>query len=140
MKIVFNPSPITKIMKEIDFNKIDYLIMNETEIYEISNRKNLNEAIKELLSKYKNIKIVITLGSKGVEYHDKEVSYKQESFKTNVVDTTAAGDTFLGFFVATLINSNNVKKALEIATKAASIAVSKPGATDSIPRLEEVVV
>lgn len=140
MKILFNPSPISKIMKEIDFNKIDYLIMNETETYEISCRTNLKEAIKELLSKYKNIKLVITLGSKGVEYYDKEVSYKQESFKTNVVDTTAAGDTFLGYFVATLINSNNVKKSLETASKAASIAVSKPGATDSIPRLEEVVV
>lgn len=148
MKIVFNPSPITEVINEIDLNKIDYLVMNEMETFSVSKQTRLEKetlektilekAINNLLLNYKNLNLVITLGENGVEYHDMNNHYKQDAIKTRVVDTTAAGDTFLGYFVATLIKTNNVKQALETASKAASIAVSKHGAADSIPSLEEV--
>ena len=54
------------------------------------------------------------------------------------VDTTAAGDTFTGYFIASMIEGRTVQEALRIAAKASSIAVSRPGATPSIPKAEEV--
>ena len=62
----------------------------------------------------------------------------QEAFKTDVVDTTAAGDTFSGYFLKCILNQMSVKEALRTASFAASIAVSRKGAAASIPMWDEV--
>ena len=64
--------------------------------------------------------------------------YFQDIFKVKAVDTTAAGDTFTGYFIASTIEGRSVQESLRIAAKASSIAVSRPGATPSIPTAEEV--
>lgn len=138
MKIVFNPSPLDEHIKNIDFSKITYLIMNEIEATYIFGLENLKKTIEHIKKNYPNLKVVITLGERGSIYISKEIKCKQDIFKTNVVDTTAAGDTFLGFFISQILISNNPKKSLEIASKASSIAVSKNGASDSIPSLNQL--
>ena len=71
-------------------------------------------------------------------YQDKTGIYKQDIFKVKAVDTTAAGDTFTGYFIAAVIEGRSIQEALRMAAKASSIAVSRPGATPSIPRADEV--
>ena len=72
-------------------------------------------------------------------YADKNGRHHQEIFKVETVDTTAAGDTFTGYFIAGFINGTPIKETLRMSALAASIAVSRPGATPSIPYMEEVL-
>lgn len=76
---------------------------------------------------------------KGVFYGGGEKRHYQKCFPVKAVDTTAAGDTFTGYFVFGLLNGYEIEKSLELAAKAASIAVSRSGAVPSIPVMEEVV-
>ena len=88
---------------------------------------------------YPKLKIIITLGSEGSMYGDTEKVVFQLSFKVNAVDTTAAGDTFTGYFFAQTAMGNTVEKSLKIASVASAIAVSRKGASVSIPMLNEVL-
>lgn len=140
MITVLNPSPIDEKIMSLDFNKIDYIILNEIEGAAISGECTPKKIIKALLEKYANIKIVLTLGSDGVIYSDSQQSIEQDIFKVDVVDTTAAGDTFMGYFLSSLTMHNDISYALKMASKASSIAVSRKGASTSIPSIDEVKV
>lgn len=138
MKTVFNPSPFNERINEVNLEHISYLLVNQTEAKEISGGKTQEEFFDILLSKYPNLKIVFTLGAKGCVYADKNTTISQEAYKTEVVDTTAAGDTFSGYFVAQIAEGRSVKEAIKCASMAASVSVSRMGAAPSIPKMEEV--
>ena len=91
------------------------------------------------MKRFPEAKIVLTLGSEGSVYRHKDEVYHQGIFKVKAVDTTAAGDTFTGYFISSIIDGMSVPEGLEMAAKASSITVTRPGATDSIPLREEVV-
>ena len=78
------------------------------------------------------------MGSDGAVYYDGKEKVFQDIFKVKAVDTTAAGDTFTGYFIATVIDGRSIQEALRMAAKASSIVVSRPGATPSIPAIDEV--
>lgn len=139
LTIAFNPSPISDSIKKLDFSKIDFLILNEIEGREISGEKSPNRILDHLLSNYSNLKIVLTLGRSGVIYRDNVQEYKQGIYKVKVEDTTAAVDTFLGYFLSMISQKPDVKLALIVASKAASLAVSRKGSSISIPVLAEVL-
>ena len=139
LKIALNPSPIDETMIKLDFSKIDYLILNEIEAKAITG-ENMNDKIfQRLLSLNKQLKIVLTLGTEGVIYKDSVQEHRQPSYKVDAVDTTAAGDTFLGYFLSQISQHTDIKKSLQIAAKAASIAVTRKGAASSIPTWQEVI-
>ncbi|MDU1847084.1 MAG: ribokinase [Niallia nealsonii] len=139
LKIVLNPSPIDETITKLDFSKIDYLILNEIEAKAITG-ENMNDKIfQKLLSLNKQLKIVLTLGTEGVIYKDSVQEHRQPSYKVDAVDTTAAGDTFLGYFLSQISQHTDIKKSLQIAAKAASIAVTRKGAASSIPTWQEVI-
>ncbi len=138
LTIALNPSPIDNNIKTLDFSKIDYLIFNEIEGKEISGETQLEKILDTLISKHSNLKLVLTLGEKGVIYKDTVQKIRQDTFDVNIVDTTAAGDTFLGYFLSIISRNTPIKEALRIASKAASIAISRDGASTSIPDLAEV--
>jgi YesN/AraC family two-component response regulator len=137
MCIVFNPSPFDERLKDIDYNMISYLLINEVEAKGISGLSEPEEALTYLEEKYKSMKIVLTLGSKGCIYFDGKEKIYQSAYKVEVKDTTAAGDTFTGYFVSEISKSTDVRKALQIASAASAIAVSREGAAPSIPLYEE---
>lgn len=137
MKIVLNPSPYDDSLLECDLNKVEWIILNEIEGQQMTGEKDIDNMLREICSKYPTIKIVLTLGEKGSIYCDSEKRYVQKCYKTKVVDTTAAGDTFTGFFFAGII-SNEIEVAIDMAAKAAAIAVSRNGAAESIPNISEV--
>lgn len=138
IKVALNPSPIDEELKSMDLSGVTWLILNEIEIVELGGSKDLEGCMKNLLERYPDIRILLTLGEKGAIYQDKDTRYVQKAYKTSVKDTTAAGDTFMGYFISLVAGGAELEEALDAAARAASITVSRKGAAGSIPLLCEV--
>ena len=135
MKIFFNPAPMTKEVLNYPLSLVDYLIVNESEAKKLSkNNIDFDEIIYYLKNKYSNTSILLTLGEKGSIYSNKNEYFKCEAVKVKALDTTAAGDTFIGYFISYLSKKKEIKDCLLIASKAASICVTKKGGAISIPK------
>lgn len=139
MCIILNPSPFNERLEKIDFNMLTYIILNEIEVMEISGCSVSEEGLIYIRNKYPNLKIMLTLGSKGCIYTDNKQELYQPTFEVKAVDTTAAGDTFTGYFVAELSRGTQYPEILKIASAAAAVAVSRKGAAPSIPDKCEVL-
>jgi ribokinase len=98
-----------------------------------------DEIIAEMLKRFPKARIVLTLGKDGAVYADAEQKHFQPVFKVQAVDTTAAGDTFSGYFLAGLLDGMSVPDILKMSAKASSIAVTREGAVPSIPYRNEVM-
>ena len=97
------------------------------------------ELRKKMLAKeYPEQEIIMTAGSKGAYYRGREGFIYQPIIDYPVVDTTAAGDTFIGYYLASCIRGLSVKESLYYASKASGIAVSRPGAMQSVPVKDEI--
>lgn len=138
LKIVLNPSPITEEIKKFDYDKIDMLLLNEHEAKAISGKSGVEANIKYFKETYPNLKLVITLGKEGSIYISQKDIIRQEAKKVKAVDSTGAGDTFTGYFVASFYQGKKVRDCLELATSASALSVMKKGASVSIPSLSEV--
>ena len=138
MKIVLNPSPFDDKLLSCDLNKIAVFLLNEIEGEQFTGEKDPDRILAELTKRYPAAQIVLTLGSKGAVYAVEGKRIFQDIFPVKAVDTTAAGDTFTGFFLAGIISGKDPQKALRQAAMASSIAVTRPGAAPSIPHLSEV--
>ena len=137
--IVFNPSPITEDILSFPLEKVDLFILNEIEGKAISGEDEPEMILSKLHEKYPNAKILLTLGEEGSFYFDGEKKYYQSIFKVKAVDTTAAGDTTTGYFVAGLAAGEAPEEVLERAARASAITVTRHGAAESIPNKEEVL-
>lgn len=140
MRIVLNPSPMDEKIGKLPLETVDYFLLNEVEAESLCGEgANRPEAMMEKLTKgFPKAKIVLTLGSQGSLYWDGEKMIKQPCYKVKAVDTTAAGDTFTGFFIGGLSQGMEGVKALDWAARAAAVAVNRAGAATSIPSKEEV--
>jgi ribokinase len=140
MIIFFNPSPYNEHVRSLPLQYVDYFLLNEVEAADISGTSvsGTDHLIEGLSRKFNSAKIVLTLGKNGVVYSDGTVVYTHGIYKVPVVDTTAAGDTFTGYFISCLAQKLPVKETLRLASVASSIAVSRKGAAPSIPVFEEV--
>ena len=138
MRIALNPSPMDETILELPLHHVEWFILNEIEGCGISKKTEANDMMDEILKKYPQSKVVLTLGKDGVVYKDKNCELKHGIYKVEVVDTTAAGDTFTGYFLAAVLQGLELSEALKNASLAASLAVSKKGASISIPTIKEV--
>ncbi len=138
MQIVLNPSPFNESLTKCDLNKVSYFILNEIEGEQMTGVKEPKGIIKELKRLFPVAGIVLTLGEEGSIYLKGEDICRQKAYKVRAVDTTAAGDTFTGYYIFAMINGMKPEEALDLASKASAIAVSRQGALDSIPTIEEV--
>ena len=137
--LAFNPSPISQeLLEDFPFEAVTYLLVNETEAKAITGTDIPADAADILLSKYPDLRLVMTLGSQGVYYRDRIATLMQPAFPVNAVDTTGAGDTFTGYFLGMLMQGRPCALALRYACAAAAIAVTRHGAAPSIPALAEV--
>ena len=142
MRIVLNPSPYNEKLEKVDFHKLSWLLVNEIEAEQITGSDDPDKAWQILHERYPGLSVLITLGKRGsvayaiTENGTEKVS--QEAMKVKAVDTTAAGDTFTGYFVAGLMKGEPLKACMEEATKASAISVTRPGAADSIPTRGEM--
>lgn len=139
MCIVFNPSPFNEKIKDIDLDMISYILVNEVEARDISGCEEPRESLVYFKQKHPELKVILTLGESGSIYMDKENELYQPAYCVDVVDTTAAGDTFTGYFVSEISRGESFRDALMLAAAASAIAVSKNGASPSIPRRDEVI-
>ena len=135
MKIVFNPAPFNNEILSYDLNKISTLILNQTEGEALSKEKKPDGILKVLNSKFNNTEIILTLGEKGSLYSFKDELVKIKAHKLDTVDTTGAGDTFIGYYVAGIASEKSKKDNLNRASEAAAIATTKLGGAESIPRI-----
>ena len=138
MTIALNPSPFNDKLKAVDMGKIGIFLLNEVEGGQITGLTDPDAIIGKLLEMYPHARIVLTLGKDGAVYADAQQKHYQPIFKVKAVDTTAAGDTFTGYFLAGLAEGLPIPEILRMSAKASSIAVSREGAVPSIPHRAEV--
>ncbi|MBU3840845.1 MAG: ribokinase [Candidatus Ruminococcus intestinipullorum] len=139
MKIMLNPSPMNDRIYELCLDYIDVFILNEVEAQGlVGTTDDVQKLQSKLKEKFPNAEIVLTLGEKGSMYLGEE-SVQQEIYSVETVDTTAAGDTFTGYYLAGRLQEMSVKETLNMAAAASAIAVSKRGAAPSIPTKDEVI-
>lgn len=139
MQIALNPSPFNDRLKDVDMSKIGLFLMNEVEGGQITGFTEPKDIIAKVVELYPNAKIVLTLGKDGVIYAEGDLRIHQPIFKVEAVDTTAAGDTFTGYFMAGLIEGMEIADILKMSAKASLIAVTRKGAVPSIPYRNEVM-
>ena len=138
MRIVFNPAPMTSAVRDYPLHLVDLFVLNETEAEGLTGETDPDAICPKMLAQYPDAAVVLTLGSKGAIYFDAQAFHQETVPAVNAIDTTAAGDTFIGFFLAELMQSNDPAKALSQGCRATSICVTRTGAADSIPLLSEL--
>ncbi|MCX7097234.1 MAG: ribokinase [Methylococcales bacterium] len=138
LDVVFNPAPMTADVLAYPLELVDILVVNETEAHALTGESEPQKIYAVLSQRYPAMAVVITLGHKGAYFFDAHSQLHQPIQAVQVVDSTGAGDTFIGFFLAELINTNDPQVALAYATKAAAICVTRLGAAASIPSRTEV--
>ncbi|WP_340677539.1 ribokinase [Paraglaciecola sp.] len=138
LKVAFNPAPMTESVKHLPLHCIDLLIVNEIEAEEISGHEHLDKIEAYFRQEWPQAEVLITLGKAGVRMLKKDKTIDIPAFEVTAVDTTAAGDTFIGFFLSAYADHTDSKTALIRACAASALAVTKSGAAQSIPTKEEV--
>jgi ribokinase len=139
-RVCFNPSPFeNRLLDEFPLELVDIFFVNGTEGHAFTGQIKPENIAEGMRKRFPSAISILTLGEGGSLYAGPEGYIRQEAFLVKAVDTTAAGDTFTGYFLAGLAAGKDIPHCLAFAAKAASIAVSRIGAADSIPTREEVL-
>ena len=142
LRIALNPSPWNSALAQVAFEKLSWLFVNEIEMEQFTGESDPEKAWAEIHRRYPRLSVLITLGSSGsIAFLNADGQLRcarHEAFRVHAVDTTAAGDTYTGYFIAGLVSGLSLEKAMEKASKAAAICVSRPGAAPSIPWAKEL--
>lgn len=136
--VALNPSPASPEMKAWPLEMADYLLLNEVEGEDLTGEKEPAAMLDALLRRCPDCRVVLTLGEAGCLYAEAHQRHALSAMRVQAVDTTAAGDTFTGYFLQAMLEGRSVPEALRRATCASAMAVSRPGASASIPRRDEV--
>ncbi|WP_309385957.1 ribokinase [Cerasicoccus frondis] len=136
LRIAFNAAPMSEAVHGYPLELVDLFILNETEAEALAG-VDKEPASDVLCKRYPQAAILLTLGAEGARYLDANCELTQAAEAVDVVDTTAAGDTFIGYFLGDLIAGKSISNALETSCRAAGIAVTRPGASNSIPLRSE---
>jgi ribokinase len=141
LRICLNPSPCNEKIAALPLEIVDLFFVNEIEaatLVSMPLESPLPEVLDKLVERFPSAEIILTAGKDGAYYGFGSYRAKGDIIDTPVLDTTAAGDTFTGYFIAAREKDMTVPQALATACIASSIAVSRMGAMDSIPLATEV--
>ncbi len=138
LRVALNPSPMTEDIPAWPLECVSLFLVNETEGEAITGKNTQEDILAAMEELFPNAETILTLGKKGAVRSVKGQRIFQKSYPVKAVDTTAAGDTFTGFYLAGLIRGETPETALNKASMASAIAVSRPGAAPSIPLRKEV--
>ena len=138
MRIAFNPSPYHENLKKLPLSYVTWWFCNEVEGEALFGSSDPAVMAERFRQQYPHSSLILTLGERGSMYIDGDGCITQPAHPVAAVDTTAAGDTFTGFFLAYVTAGKTVEEAIDRAAKAASITVSRIGASDSIPWADEL--
>lgn len=138
LTIAFNPAPMHESVHYLPLETVQYLLLNEIEVRQFARTDSIDEAVERILYRLPSCALVLTLGSRGARYISRREEYAVPALEVETIDTTAAGDTFAGFFIGSVLQGFDIPSALERAARAASLCVTRRGAAESIPFASEV--
>ncbi len=138
MKICFNPAPFSENVLRYPLDLVDLLIVNEIEGKGFVGDDSPEGVVAGFAEMFPKAEVILTLGKDGVIYRSPDEEIRVEAVDTKAVDSTGAGDTFIGYYIASRAADKPVRRCLEIACSAAALCVSRKGAMDSIPALSEL--
>ncbi|MBC3766181.1 ribokinase [Neptunicella marina] len=139
LSVAYNPAPATDVVKQVNPDWVDLLIVNQTEAELVSGCDSLEAQMEYFQQHWPNTDVLLTLGKAGATLITREGVLAADAYEVKALDTTAAGDTFIGFFLAFFAQGEEVGVAMQMACAAAALAVQKAGAAQSIPAVEEVL-
>lgn len=143
MHIVLNPSPCDRTLQEIDFFLLDWLLVNEIEAEQLTGETDPHQVWRKLHAQYPALSLLITLGNRGsVAFRiagNTVETHREDAVRVKAVDTTAAGDTYTGYFVSGMTEGKPLGECMHLACTAAAVAVTRMGAAESIPWKKELV-
>lgn len=135
-KVILNPAP-AQMLEATLLARVDYLIPNQTELALLTGLDSVESAANRLRSiGVRNV--IVTLGGDGVFAVNDEGETRLAAHRVNVVDTTAAGDAFVGGFAVALAEGRTFRQALAWGNAAGALAVTRAGAQPSLPVRGEV--
>jgi ribokinase len=138
MRICLNPAPVDHRIITYPLRKVSMFILNETEGVALSGKKKPESILNALSVKNPDSELILTLGKRGaIARAPDQPIIKVSSLRVKAVDTTAAGDTFIGYYLAGKAGGKSMGECLRQACAAAAMCVTRPGAMDSIPSLRE---
>lgn len=138
LSIAFNPAPMHPDVLDYPLDRVSCFIINEIEGAELTGESEPDQILSVMKDAYPRAATVLTLGEKGVLFGDGIKTISVPAPVVEPVDTTAAGDTFIGYFLTDFIHRRDIETTLHTACRAAAICVTRPGAADAIPRRDEV--
>lgn len=138
LRVVLNASPISDELLNADLSGVDWLVVNEIECAAMAGCGDAQAGYETLKQRYPSLGILLTLGSEGSVSWKDGTEVRQCAYPVKAVDTTGAGDTFMGYFVGCLAQGMERQTAMQYASMASAISVTRPGAAASIPLMDEV--
>jgi ribokinase len=138
LSVIFNPAPMHSDVLDYPLDLVDIFIVNETEGRELAGVSDTDNVVDVMRERFPAASTVLTLGDRGVHYAGEDGEHAEDAGTVDVVDTTAAGDTFVGYFLADVADGRPVSDALRTACRAAAICVTRQGAVDAIPVRSEL--
>ena len=138
LPIFFNAAPMDEQVHQCDLSLVDWLIVNEVEGQQLAGDCAEEDILSVLSQKYPSMSILLTLGSRGAVCLHQGKTWSIGICSVQAVDTTAAGDTFSGYFMYGVLNKLSIPECLRLATAASALCVGRAGAADSVPRKAEV--
>ena len=139
MKIAFNPSPMDGTVSTLPLELVDLFLVNEIEGAAVTGKENTEEITAEFEKLFPNAAVILTLGKKGSVFKSEKDMLFQPSYCGTVKDTTGAGDTYTGFFIANYIKGVSPQECMRIAAMASTLQISRDGAAIAIPTKQEVL-
>lgn len=141
LQVWFNPAPFSEAVRSYPVELCSVIAVNEIEgmeLAQLNTDASFKEILEALVKRFPKSEIILTIGKDGVLYGFGDIRLKADIIDVPVVDTTGAGDTFIGYFLASRIRGYSSAECLSYACKASSLKVSKHGAMDAMPVWDEV--
>ncbi len=138
LSICLNPAPFGPEVLDYPLDLIDFLIVNETEAADLTGISSPDQLLDALATTWPRAQIVLTLGASGAQYRSPQEEFHLPAPQVQALDTTGAGDTFIGYFLQGLTTGIGAHSAIARAIEAAALCVTRPGAIDSIPSSTEI--
>ena len=139
LSVALNAAPMDASVKDYPLDKLTWLIVNEVEGGALAGTEDEDAILPTLHEKYPHCGVLLTLGAHGARCMEANGRVTRcGSYRVRAVDTTAAGDTFTGYFLYGMLHGLSVPETLRLATTASALCVGRPGAADSVPEKAEV--
>lgn len=143
LKVAFNPAPMNAAVKQLPLDKLAVLFVNQVELQQLldvdsTETVDINQLAEQLQQRLPETEVVITLGSQGACHAHRGRTQFVAARRVDAVDTTGAGDTFIGFYIQAISSGQSITDALQFACAAAALCVQQLGASASIPTADAV--